>query len=110
MGDGLGQQRLEDAGILTAERRGKQVYYEVRYAVLVQSLRDLADAIEACCVEDGSADQLVQIEPQIRFADDCACNSTFIYSNIQRFTYLTVLLEATHAGPAVLVYRRGPIR
>ncbi len=40
---------LRDAGVLAAERRGKEVHYSVRYDELVLSLRQLADAIEACC-------------------------------------------------------------
>ena len=40
---------LRDAGIVAAERRGKEVFYSVRYDGVVQTLRGLADAIEACC-------------------------------------------------------------
>jgi len=40
---------LRDAGIVEAERRGKEVHYQVRYQSLVSCLRQLADAIEACC-------------------------------------------------------------
>jgi len=40
---------LRDAGIVTAEKRGRQVYYQVRYGELAATLRRLADAIEACC-------------------------------------------------------------
>jgi ArsR family transcriptional regulator len=40
---------LRDAGVLAAERRGKEVHYSVRYGALSQSLRQLADAIDACC-------------------------------------------------------------
>lgn len=43
---------LRDAGIVSAERRGKEVHYSVRYGTLVGSLRKLADAIEACCPAD----------------------------------------------------------
>ena len=39
---------LRDAGILAAEKRGKEVYYTVRYTVLAQTLRKLANAFEAC--------------------------------------------------------------
>jgi ArsR family transcriptional regulator, arsenate/arsenite/antimonite-responsive transcriptional repressor len=42
---------LREAGILEAEKRGKEVYYSVRYPVLVNTLRALADGIEACCVK-----------------------------------------------------------
>ena len=40
---------LRDAGILEAQRRGKEVYYRVRFDNVVQTLRAVADAIEACC-------------------------------------------------------------
>lgn len=54
---------LRDAGILNAERRGKEVHYTVRYRMLAQSLRDLATAIEACCADDlDPSEQLVQLE------------------------------------------------
>ncbi|HZE89345.1 MAG TPA: metalloregulator ArsR/SmtB family transcription factor [Verrucomicrobiae bacterium] len=40
---------LRDAGILAASRRGKEIYYEVRAAELIGTLRAIADAIEGCC-------------------------------------------------------------
>ncbi len=40
---------LRDAGILTAQKRGKEVFYSVRYSELVRTLRAMADAIETCC-------------------------------------------------------------
>jgi DNA-binding transcriptional ArsR family regulator len=40
---------LRDAGILKAEKRGKEVLYQVRYGELASTLRAMADAIEACC-------------------------------------------------------------
>ncbi len=40
---------LRDAGILEAEKRGKEVYYSVRYPELAATLRAMADAIEGCC-------------------------------------------------------------
>ncbi len=43
----LGQ--LRDAGIVAAERRGKEVYYAVRFTSISAALRTLADAIDACC-------------------------------------------------------------
>ena len=42
---------LRDAGILHAEKRGKEVYYSVRCKEVVSTLRRIADAIEACCPE-----------------------------------------------------------
>lgn len=41
--------QLRDAGVLHAERCGKEVYYEVKYGELVRTLRAMADAIETCC-------------------------------------------------------------
>ncbi|MCP4605225.1 MAG: winged helix-turn-helix transcriptional regulator [Proteobacteria bacterium] len=42
---------LKDAGVLDADKRGKEVFYRVRIQSLVQLLRNLADALEACCPE-----------------------------------------------------------
>jgi DNA-binding transcriptional ArsR family regulator len=41
--------QLRDAGILHAERRGKQVFYSARSSELTRTLRAIADAIERCC-------------------------------------------------------------
>lgn len=40
---------LRDAGIITCEKRGKQVLCRVQTAPLAKLLRDLAGALEACC-------------------------------------------------------------
>ena len=40
---------LLDAGILTAERSGREVRYSVRFAYVAKTLRAIADAIESCC-------------------------------------------------------------
>ena len=40
---------LREAGMLAAEKRGKEVYYSVRYPDLAATLRAMAKAIEACC-------------------------------------------------------------
>ena len=48
---------LRDADIIQAERRGKEVLYTVRYDVLAQTFRSIADAIEACCDNPVPADQ-----------------------------------------------------
>lgn len=40
---------LKEAGILRAEKRGKEVYYSVCSPDLVTRLRNIADAIEGCC-------------------------------------------------------------
>ena len=45
---------LRHAGILDAEKSGKQVHYSVRYSELAATLRQMADAIEACCPDVGS--------------------------------------------------------
>jgi len=41
---------LRDAGILEAEKRGKEVYYSVPYDKLAATLREIAEGIEECCV------------------------------------------------------------
>ena len=43
---------LRDAGILRAEKKGKRVFYFVSYSALVRVLRNMADAIEACCPDN----------------------------------------------------------
>ena len=43
---------LRDAGIVESAKRGKEVYYSVRAAALVRTLREIADAIERCCLTD----------------------------------------------------------
>jgi len=40
---------LCDAGILEAEKPGKEVYYSICYLELATTLRAMADAIESCC-------------------------------------------------------------
>ena len=40
---------LRDAGVLVAEKQGKQVFYAVNTHSLAGILRRLADALEACC-------------------------------------------------------------
>ena len=44
---------LREAGIVESEKRGKEVFYRVRYQDLSGSLRKLADAIDACCPPGG---------------------------------------------------------
>ncbi len=41
---------LREAGIVEASKRGKEVFYRVRFDGLVKRLRELASALEACCV------------------------------------------------------------
>lgn len=47
---------LRDAGVLEAEKRGKEVYYTVRYTQLAATLRAVADAIETCCPDGNPAE------------------------------------------------------
>ena len=44
---------LRDAGIVEARKRGRQVFYSVRYAELSRALREMADAIDTCCPPSG---------------------------------------------------------
>jgi DNA-binding transcriptional ArsR family regulator len=44
---------LRDAGVLSSEKRGKEVYYTVRGNALVESLRAIANEIEECCKTSG---------------------------------------------------------
>ncbi len=44
---------LQRAGVLDAAKRGKEVFYTVRTADIVSLLRQLADAVEACCSDRG---------------------------------------------------------
>lgn len=46
---------LRDAGVLHAEKRGKEVFYSVRCTEFAATLREIADAIEACCPPKESA-------------------------------------------------------
>ena len=50
---------LREAGVLAAEKRGKEVYYTVRYQGLAATLRAMATAIDACCpAESGTQEDL----------------------------------------------------
>lgn len=40
---------LRNAGVLTADRHGKEVYYTLQADTLADNLRQLADALDACC-------------------------------------------------------------
>ncbi len=40
---------MREAGIVKAERKGKEVHYELNTAGLADLLRSFADAIEGCC-------------------------------------------------------------
>ena len=43
---------LKDAGVVAAEKRGKEVFYRVKVQDLVSLLRNLADALEDCCPDE----------------------------------------------------------
>ena len=55
---------LRDAGILAAEKRGREVYYTVPVNKLTAILRNLADALEACCPEGTCIQRSEEDEPQ----------------------------------------------
>lgn len=44
---------LREAGIVECEKRGREVFYRLRYDELAHSLRQMADAVEACCQQPG---------------------------------------------------------
>lgn len=46
---------LRDAGLVVADKRGREVFYRVDYPGLSKTLRSIADAIDACCPEEASA-------------------------------------------------------
>lgn len=41
--------QMKDAGLLEAQKKGKEVYYSVRFPEVVNTIRSIANAIEACC-------------------------------------------------------------
>ncbi len=45
---------LREAGVVSAEKRGREVHYQVEHLALARRLRELADAVEACCPQDSS--------------------------------------------------------
>ncbi len=40
---------LKNAGVVEARKEGRKVFYSVRFGELSQRLRQIADAIDACC-------------------------------------------------------------
>lgn len=40
---------MKQAGLLTSEKRGKEVYYSINSGSVSQVLRNIADYLEACC-------------------------------------------------------------
>jgi DNA-binding transcriptional ArsR family regulator len=53
---------LKDAGVLEAEKKGKEVFYRVKARELVRFLRGLADALETCCGEQCDSPESKQDE------------------------------------------------
>ena len=51
---------LRDAGIIQCVKRGKEVWCSVQKGAAVKLLRDLADALEACC-----PDEVFQIQGEV---------------------------------------------
>ncbi len=47
---------LREAGIIKCVKRGKEVLCKVEKTAVVKILRDLADALEACCPDEKSGD------------------------------------------------------
>lgn len=47
---------LRDAGLVEAEKRGKEVYYAVKVREVSETLRCIADALEGCCNEEQDHD------------------------------------------------------
>ena len=45
---------LERAGVLSSSKRGRTVFYEVRYAHVAGALRAVADALDACGPDAGA--------------------------------------------------------
>jgi len=43
---------LREAGVVESRKQGKEVRYRVRFDAVVAMLRNLADALEACCPAD----------------------------------------------------------
>lgn len=41
--------QLREQGLLSSEKRGKEVFYRARIPEIVALLRGLADALETCC-------------------------------------------------------------
>lgn len=44
---------LRDAGVVAAERRGREVWYSINGRELAGTLRRLADVLESCCPPEG---------------------------------------------------------
>jgi DNA-binding transcriptional ArsR family regulator len=47
---------LRQAGVLDAQKQGRQVHYSVPHSALASTLRSIADALEACCSSGDGCD------------------------------------------------------
>ena len=43
---------LRDAGVVTAEKEGREVHYRVEHRELARRLREIANALDDCCPPD----------------------------------------------------------
>lgn len=59
---------LRDADIVEATKKGKEVFYSVQVGKVAKMLRDLADALEACCPPEPQR----QVEVELPVRDDAA--------------------------------------
>lgn len=46
---------LREAGVISCEKEGKEVWYSLQPSTTAALLRDLADALESCCPTEGRA-------------------------------------------------------
>ena len=59
---------LREAGIIVCQRRGKEVWCVVQTPAIAKILRDLADALEACCPEGFCVESQHGAPPAVRKA------------------------------------------
>ena len=57
---------LREAGVIRCEKRGKAVWCVVQTQAVVKVLRDLADALEACCPEGWRVNAVESASPTKR--------------------------------------------
>lgn len=55
---------LREAGIVESEKRGREVFYRLRYDQVAKSLRQMADAIEECCAGAGQWRSAAEASPE----------------------------------------------
>lgn len=48
---------LKRAGVVRAEKRGRENFYRLETRDVIAALRDVADALERCCVVDGACER-----------------------------------------------------